>query len=62
MKRRGDKMRDKEFRQIPTIYDFKCRECGSNDIEYRDLSDIYEDEEYHCKGCNRYWIVEGSDY
>lgn len=55
-------MSDKDFRQVPEKYDFKCRKCGSNDIEYRDLSDIYEDEEYHCKGCNRYWIVEGSDY
>lgn len=56
-------MSDKDYyKQVPVEYEFKCRECGSTDIEYRDLSDVYEDVKYHCKGCNRVWIVEGSDY
>lgn len=44
--------------------DFVCRECKSNNIEYRlvEDSDCHEDIEYHCKNCNRYWWVEGLDY
>lgn len=43
--------------------DFKCRECGSDNVEYREIeSSDHDDIKYHCCGCNRYWYVEGSDY
>lgn len=41
---------------------FKCRECGSDDIDYRVIDDDHEDIKYRCCGCKRTWIVEGSDY
>lgn len=44
---------------------FKCRKCGSDDIEYRmwDSSDeAHTDVEYKCNGCGRGWWVEGPDY
>lgn len=43
--------------------DFKCRYCRKpGSIEYRELGDIYEDYEYHCRACGKYWRVDGSDY
>lgn len=44
--------------------DFKCRECGSNDVEYRDIEsdEGHDDTKYHCCNCGRTWWVEGSDY
>ena len=45
-----------------TFKTIKCRKCGSSDMEYRELSDIYEDYKFHCLDCDRYEIAEGSDY
>ncbi len=45
--------------------DFYCKKCLSNNVEYRiilSFDEAYKDYEYHCKDCNTYWIVEGSDY
>lgn len=44
--------------------EFKCRECGSNDIVFREWESScggYEDYQYHCRGCDRKWWVEGAD-
>jgi transcription elongation factor Elf1 len=54
-----------EWKQVPLESNFKCRQCGSDDIEYRivESSDgAYDDYNYHCRSCNRQWWVEGSDY
>jgi DNA-directed RNA polymerase subunit M/transcription elongation factor TFIIS len=43
---------------------FKCRKCGSRDVVYRVWDSScggYEDYQYHCRGCQRKWWVEGSD-
>jgi predicted Zn-ribbon and HTH transcriptional regulator len=45
--------------------DFKCRECGSNDVEFRDWESsdgAHDDLHYRCPGCKREWWVEGPDY
>jgi DNA-directed RNA polymerase subunit M/transcription elongation factor TFIIS len=49
---------------VPKEASFTCRKCGSHDVVYRksEDDDCHEDYEYHCKNCNRYWWVEGSDY
>ena len=44
--------------------DFKCRECGSDDVHYRIWESScggYEDVKYRCRGCGRTWWVEGAD-
>lgn len=43
--------------------DWTCRTCGSGDVWYRDVEDLegHEDREYHCRGCQRRWWVEGPD-
>ena len=43
---------------------FSCSKCKSNEILYRipDNDGCYEDINYHCLNCNRYWWIEGSDY
>jgi len=49
----------------PEDSDFKCQKCQSDDIWYSvwESSDGgHTDINYHCKGCNRRWWVEGSDY
>ena len=42
---------------------FKCRECGSNEIQYCIVEDddCHEDLHYHCSGCGRMWWAEGID-
>lgn len=43
---------------------FKCRKCGSDDVEYDvEESDCggFEDHHYRCKGCGCDWWVESSD-
>lgn len=43
---------------------FKCRKCGSDEVEYREWESScggYEDYKYRCNGCAREWWVEGSD-
>ena len=56
-------MTEKKFKKVPLEYNFKCRKCNSTDIEYRipDNDGCYEDYEYHCLSCNRYWWVDGAD-
>jgi transposase-like protein len=42
-----------------------CKECNSDNVWYRlwESSDGgHEDVHYHCRGCNRNWWVEGTDY
>jgi DNA-directed RNA polymerase subunit M/transcription elongation factor TFIIS len=44
--------------------DFRCRKCGSDDVRYRTWESScggYEDCQYHCRGCDRKWWVEGAD-
>lgn len=42
--------------------DFKCRKCGSNEIEYHASSnDDYGDIHYHCTECKHEWWYEGPD-
>ena len=44
--------------------DFKCRECGSNEIVYREWESScggYDDVRYHCNDCGRDWWLEGAD-
>lgn len=41
--------------------DFKCRKCGSNEIQYYCSDGDYEDYRYKCE-CGYSWWVEGSDY
>lgn len=44
--------------------DYSCRKCSSRDVYYRtwDSSDgAYTDYQYHCRGCDRKWWVEGAD-
>ena len=43
---------------------YRCRECGSSDVWYRewDSNDgAYTDHQYHCRSCGRKWWVEGTD-
>lgn len=47
---------------LPEAPDYCCRQCGSQDILYRDQDDIHGDIEYHCQGCGRRWWFEGADY
>ena len=45
--------------------DFKCRQCKSDEVEYRcwESSDgAHDDINYRCNGCQREWWVEGADY
>lgn len=58
-------MLKKEDPWKPTIKEnpaYVCRVCKSPDVWYRDISIDYDDREYHCRGCNRRWVYEGSDY
>jgi DNA-directed RNA polymerase subunit M/transcription elongation factor TFIIS len=44
--------------------DFKCRECGSYEVEYSEWESsdgAYEDLHYRCLNCKRDWWVEGAD-
>lgn len=44
--------------------DFKCYQCGSNEVEYRlheSSCGGFEDYHYRCKGCGRDWWVESAD-
>lgn len=43
---------------------FKCRECGSDDVWFRNwesADQAHEDTRYECRACNRVWWVEGMD-
>lgn len=43
---------------------FKCRKCGSDDIWYKKWDSScggYEDVQYECHCCKRFWWVESSD-
>ena len=43
---------------------FKCRQCGSDDVWYREWESScggYEDVHYECRGCGHSWWVEGPD-
>lgn len=54
-----------EWKKVPLESEFKCRKCGSDDVEYRIVESYdgaHEDYNYHCNGCNRTWWAEGSDY
>jgi len=45
--------------------DFKCRECGSDDVWYiiwESSDGGHEDYKYACHNCNRTWWYEGADY
>lgn len=58
-------MSSTEWKQVPHECDFKCRQCGSQDIKFREVESYdgaHEDIKYHCNGCGRDWWVEGSDY
>ncbi len=44
---------------------FVCRICKSDDVWYRkweSSDEAHDDKEYECRGCNRNWWVDGSDY
>ena len=54
---------DKWHPTKPEAPDFKCRECGSDQVEYNVWSSScggYDDIQYRCP-CGRNWWVEGSD-
>ncbi|MEI4482180.1 MULTISPECIES: hypothetical protein [unclassified Phyllobacterium] len=53
-----------EWKPVPESFNFKCRECGSLDVEFQEYESPcggYEDYFYHCMGCDRRWHVEGAD-
>lgn len=44
---------------------FKCCQCASDEIEYREWESsdgAHDDLHYRCNGCGRQWWVEGADY
>jgi DNA-directed RNA polymerase subunit M/transcription elongation factor TFIIS len=54
-----------EYKPVESHYKFVCSKCKSSDVWYSvyESSDGgHEDYFYHCHGCDRKWIVEGSDY
>lgn len=52
----------------PTVKEnpnFCCRICKSKDVWYLNWESScgsYDDVKYHCRGCGRRWVFEGSDY
>lgn len=40
---------------------YKCRQCGSDNVYYREINSDYGDIKYHCRGCDKTWIHEGAD-
>lgn len=54
-----------EYKPVEQQYNFRCRKCDSTDVWYAlyESSDGgHEDYFYHCHGCDRKWVAEGSDY
>jgi len=48
----------------PEAPDYKCRNCESDNIWYREWESSdggHEDIKYECRNCNCTWWVEGSD-
>jgi predicted SprT family Zn-dependent metalloprotease len=43
---------------------FKCKECGADEVEYREWESsdgAHDDLHYRCNDCKREWWVEGPD-
>lgn len=48
----------------PEAPTFVCRDCGSDDVWYRDWESsdgAHDDLHYQCRSCDRSWWVEGPD-